>query len=192
MTWSSCATLVYVGRDEAPVLVGERIRLRPYERRDATVRAGFGRSREIARSFGVDRSEDGPLDLETAAQELTLRFGSGPHWVIADRSDEFVGVVRLAPLDEANRSANFAIGLFDPARLGVGLGTEATLLVLAHAFETLDLHRVGLTVLADNARAIACYQKCGFIAEGRRHEVLWRGDRWIDDLDMGMINPRHR
>ncbi|MGI9624911.1 MAG: GNAT family N-acetyltransferase [Acidimicrobiales bacterium] len=181
-----------MGRDEAPVLLGERIRLRPYENRDASVRAGFGLSREIVRSFGGDLSEDGPLDLETAARQLTRRFGSGPHWVIADNSDEFVGVIRLAPLDEANRSANLAIGLFDPVRLGVGLGTEATLLVLAHAFDTLDLHRVSLTVLADNARAIACYHKCGFTTEGRLREVLWRGERWTDDLVMGALNPHHR
>ena len=174
-----------------PVIDGDRVRLRPYEERDAAVRAAYGRRREIVRAFGGDLPADEPLGIETASRQLTTRFGPGPHWIIADTADDCVGAIRLAPIDSENGSANLGVGLFDPERLGVGLGTEAIRLVVNHAFNDLDLHRVGLTVLADNIRAIASYRKVGFEIEGRLRDTLRRDGKWYDDVVMAILNPRH-
>jgi RimJ/RimL family protein N-acetyltransferase len=43
-------------------------------------------------------------------------------------------------------------------------------------------------VLASNARAIACYRKCGFIKEGREREAAFVGGVWQDDLIMGLLD----
>ena len=39
------------------------------------------------------------MTAEEAEQELGQRFGAGPHWVIADADDLFVGIARLARSD---------------------------------------------------------------------------------------------
>jgi RimJ/RimL family protein N-acetyltransferase len=62
------------------------------------------------------------------------------------------------------------IGIEDPARLDRGLDTEALRLALGFGFAT-GLHRVSVRVLTSNARAIACYRKCGFVEEGREREA---------------------
>lgn len=175
--------------EEAPVIAGERVRLRSYEDRDAQVRASFGRNRQIVRALGGDLPWDLPLNPADAAQQLTRRFGPGPHWIVADANDDFLGVARLAPLDAKTRSAAYAIAIYNPTQLGSGLGTEVTRLVLAYAFEGLGLHRVSLTVLADNTRAITCYERCGFTTEGRLRHTLWRDGQWSDDLIMAILNP---
>ena len=102
--------------------------------KDIAVRASFGQNREIVRWFGGDIEADEPMTDNQARDHLHQRFGPGPHWVMADQSDRFVGVARLAPLDTENRSAKFAIGIFDPTRLGQGLGTEATRLAITYGF----------------------------------------------------------
>ncbi len=132
------------------------------------------------------------MSEQEAADGLRRRFGPGPHWVIADRDDVLVGIVRLAPVDVANRSARLGIGILDPARLGQGLGTEAIRLVLAYGFDRLGLHRVSLTVLADNARAVAAYTRCGFVVEGRFRDTLFRDGIWHDDLSMAILEPQWR
>jgi RimJ/RimL family protein N-acetyltransferase len=76
-----------------------------------------------------------------------------------------------------------------PALLGKGLGTEATRLVLRHAFNDLGLHRVGLRVLAYNHRAIRSYEKCGFVIEGREREAALVDGAWHDDVLMGALAP---
>ena len=127
---------------------------------------------------------------QDAADELGRRFGPGPHWMIADHHDVFVGVVRLATVDVANQSARLGIGILDPARLGQGIGTEAIRLALRWGFEGLGLHRVSLTVLADNTRAIGAYTRCGFTVEGRFRDSLFRGGEWHDDLSMAILEPQ--
>lgn len=176
--------------DHVPELAGDRVRLRGLRDGDVARRASFGRSREIARGFGEDLHSDEPMSEQDAADELARRFGPGPHWVIADQHDEFVGVVRLAPIDTANRAARLGIGILDPSRLGQGLGTEAIRLALAWGFGHLDLHRVSLSVLADNSRALAAYTRCGFVVEGRLRDTLHRDGRWYDDLSMAIFEPQ--
>lgn len=78
----------------------------------------------------------------------------------------------------------------DPARLGQGLGAEASRLALGWGFGCLESHRVSLTVLADNTRAVAAYTRCGFIVEGRFCDTPWRDGRWHGDLSMAILKPR--
>ena len=176
--------------DDVPELVGDGVRLRQLRDSDIAQRATLGRSREIVRGFGGDLDENEPMAEPDAAAELGHRFGPGPHWVIADKHDVFIGMVRLAPIDVANRSARLGIGILDPARLGHGHGSEAIGLALAHGFGCLDLHRVSLTVLADNSRAIAAYTRCGFVVEGRFRDSLFRDGKWHDDLSMAILKPQ--
>jgi hypothetical protein len=42
-------------------------------------------------------------------------------------------------------------------------------------------------VLSSNARAIACYRKCGFVEEGREREAAFAGSTWQDDV-MGLLD----
>jgi len=47
-----------------------------------------------------------------------------------------------------------------------GYGTEAVSMLMNYAFSA-DIRRVWLKVLPSNARAIRCYEKCGFVNCGR-------------------------
>ena len=80
-----------------------------------------------------------------------------------------------------------AVGIFDPTLLGQGLGSEAILLVLRHAFAELKLHRIGVRVLGYNRRAIRAYEKCGFAVEGREREAAFVNGAWHDDIIMGVL-----
>ena len=83
--------------DDVPRLEGTGVILRDVRDGDAATRAALGRRREIVRGFGGDIAEDGPMTEEEATFELGHRFGRGPHWVIADHTDTFLGILRLAP-----------------------------------------------------------------------------------------------
>jgi RimJ/RimL family protein N-acetyltransferase len=59
--------------------------------------------------------------------------------------------------------------------------------MLAHAFERLALHRVGLTVFSYNVRAIRAYEKAGFRVEGRLRDAIMRDGRYFDEVQMGVL-----
>lgn len=102
--------------------------------------------------------------------------------------EDFVGEVVLNEIDRDNLCAGLRIGLRGPAYFGRGYGTEAVRLVVGHAFEALDLHRVELEVYAFNRRAFRVYEKCGFVVEGRRRDALrWDGE-WVDAICMAVLS----
>ncbi len=97
-----------------------------------------------------------------------------------------VGQARLTINDMDNR-ARYAVGLFDPSVWGKGLGTEITKMVLHFAFDELALHRVDLRVLEYNHRAIKCYEKCGFVIEGKEREGALIEGKNETDLIMSIL-----
>ena len=64
--------------------------------------------------------------------------------IVAREGDRHIGVVDLRLLDPINRHATLGIAIGEPAARGQGHGSDALRLILAHAFSTLNLHRVQL------------------------------------------------
>jgi RimJ/RimL family protein N-acetyltransferase len=60
--------------------------------------------------------------------------------------------------------------------------------MLDHAFGTLRLHRVSLSVFAFNERAIRSYRRVGFVVEGRSREAIWRDGRYWDEIHMSVLD----
>jgi GNAT superfamily N-acetyltransferase len=75
---------------------------------------------------------------------------------------------------------------------GHGYGSEATRLMVDHAFGALGLHRVALLVFAFNERAIRAYQRVGFVVEGRARQAIWRDGQWWDEIHMSVLEPDWR
>jgi len=102
-------------------------------------------------------------------------------------SDRLIGTCAFSQLDADNGSALFHITIGEADAWGKGYGTEATELMLAHAFTRLPLHRVALTVFDFNTRAIRAYEKCGFVVEGRSREAIFRDGRYWDEIHMSVL-----
>ena len=174
------------GMSPVPVLEGGRVRLRPLRPSDREERRQLGRHADIVRSFGGDTPSSSLVSEAQAAAWYRSLEAEPLAWAV-EVQGRLAGSIRLHGLNEHDRRASLAIGLLDPALLSRGLGTEATRLVLGHAFSELGLHRVSLRVLASNLRAIRCYEKCGFVHEGRERESGLVDGEWDDDLMMGIL-----
>ena len=96
---------------------------------------------EIARLFGEEAGGDWRELTSSEADDLLVRLGPAAdrvNWVV-DAGYGFIGSASLHSFDRDAHTAAYAIGLLAPDVLGLGLGTEITRLVLAHAFEHLGL-----------------------------------------------------
>lgn len=102
--------------------------------------------------------------------------------------NRLIGTCALSQLDADNGSALFHITIGEKEAWGQGYGTEATRLLVGHAFSGLGLHRVGLSVFAFNDRAIRAYRSVEFVVEGRAREAIWREGRWWDEISMSMLD----
>ena len=102
-------------------------------------------------------------------------------------SDRLVGTCAFSQLDGQNGSTLFHITIGEHDAWGQGYGTEATALMVDHAFTRLELHRVALTVFEFNPRAIRAYEKVGFIEEGRARQAILRDGRYWDEIHMSIL-----
>lgn len=128
-----------------------------------------------------------PKQMEKAAREREgmrreLAFG-----VRASVSDALPGFVDVTVTHWAYGDAYLGIGVGERSDWGRGYGTDALRVMLHDAFRELNLHRVSLTVFEYNARAVRCYEKAGFVEEGRRHGWLSREGRRWDLIYMGIL-----
>lgn len=169
-----------------PVLAGKRVTLRRPCEEDFEARLRLGNDAEIMRMYGGSRSNVCPMTPEGARQWVERLLDQEYAWVI--EAGTLIGQIRLDRVDLRDRRASLAVGIDDTTRLGVGLGTEAMVLVLGYAFGVLELHRIAVRVVEYNLRAISAYQKCGFIIEGREREAAFVDGTWHDDVMMGILD----
>jgi RimJ/RimL family protein N-acetyltransferase len=113
--------------------------------------------------------------------------GRAVAWVIETTDGAPIGTLRLLDIDPHHGRAELAISIGEPGHWGRGLGTDAILQALRHAFQGLGLRRVGLITDADNARGIRCYEKAGFVREGVLRAHRLRYGEPIDMLTMAVL-----
>lgn len=86
-----------------------------------------------------------------------------------------------------SRSQTLGISLF-PQYQKKGYGSEAIRWVLDWAFHFGNLHRVELHVMEYNMGARKCYERIGFVPEGRQREVTYAGGRYWDVLQYSILD----
>ena len=119
-----------------------------------------------------------------------LEPGQDMHLAIAGEKDEYLGTISLKEINPEFRSAELAIVLRKKAQ-GHEVGTKAIKLLLKEGFEELGLHRIYLTVLADNIAAIKLYEKCGFVLEGELRDHLFLNGRYVSWKLYGMLEEEY-
>jgi RimJ/RimL family protein N-acetyltransferase len=139
----------------------------------------------------LTRYQDSPMrpdEIERFFQARAVGSDSLAMAIHLREDDRLIGTCALSQLDADNGSALFHITIGEKDSWGFGYGTEATTLLLDHAFRGLGLHRVGLTVFAFNERAVRSYRSVGFVVEGRAREAIWRDGRWWDEISMSILD----
>ncbi|WP_324651173.1 GNAT family protein [Georgenia sp. H159] len=176
-----------------PVLAGPLTTLRPYLDEDLPHVLEALTDPEVVRLTGsAHSSRDLPRHDEQTIRRwytsLATREDRLDLMVVDNTTGTWVGEVVLNDWDPGNESCNFRI-LIGPRGRDRGLGTEATRLLLDHAFTHLPLHRIALGVYAFNPRALRVYEKAGFVVEGREREALRFDDARVDQVIMSVLRP---
>ena len=143
----------------------------------------------------LTRYHDGPMatgDIEHFFESRVSGTGSFAMAIHLRETDRLIGSCAFSQLDGDNGTALFHITIGEKDCWGRGCGTEATRLMLDHAFGTLGLHRVALAVFAFNERAIRSYRRIGFVEEGRSREAIWRDGSFWDEIQMSILEQEWR
>lgn len=119
--------------------------------------------------------------IESLQQSTTRSY-----WAVFD-DKRGIGIMSLVRINFVHAFAFLGIYL-NPDCFGTGSGTKILELLEFVAFENLKLHSLHLEVFEHNKRAIAFYERNGFIHEGCLHDYAWVSNAFHNILIMGKIH----
>jgi len=98
-----------------------------------------------------------------------------------------IGNMGLDGIDLINRRGGTGAVIGEKEYWGKGYGTEAKLLLLKHAFDSLGLLKVCSDVLATNPRSKAYLEKTGYKEEGCKRKHFFKNGKMVDSYIMAIF-----
>jgi RimJ/RimL family protein N-acetyltransferase len=181
-----------VSPTSAPTLRGARVTLRPMTHADAPHLVRWASDPDFAWYQWGRRP--GRFGDDDAARKWidTIAANRGVVFAI-EHEGRPIGQANYRDLRPKGRSAEVGVGIGEPSLWNKGLGREALGLLVKHLVDDLGVHRVSLSVLAFNDRAIASYKAAGFEVEGiERDGVMTDRGFFADDVRMAYVVGRIR
>lgn len=104
------------------------------------------------------------------------------------KGKRLVGTTAVTDISRSGGTASalFRIVIGEKDAWGQGYGTEATRLVMDEAFESLQLDEVRLEVFSHNQRAVAAYERVGFVVTGEHVEWVARRQTELRVIEMAL------
>ncbi|HEU0164520.1 MAG TPA: GNAT family protein [Thermomicrobiales bacterium] len=171
------------------MIQGKRVSFRAFSRDDIPTLVRWQNDGEVMQYWGERQPIVAPsaFDAEFDQGGRFARFDERGELCLCDENGRPIG--RFGYKGAAFRDRHVEIFLYIGERdaQGKGYGTEAIVLMLNWLFIHRGMHRVWLTVQAENARAIHTYEKVGFIREGIFREHYFRDGAFRDEIIFGML-----
>ena len=174
-----------------PTLSGPQVVLRPMTLADLPLLMRWGSAPEFRwYQWGMQPGRFEETDARKWIEFMT-RDGESGAWVI-EHAGRPIGFANFRDVKPKGKGCEIGIGIGEPDHWGKHLGREALQLEVAYLQGPLGLHRIGLSVVAHNDRAIWMYKSLGFVVEGIERDGIGRGEVFLDDVKMGLVTGRPR
>lgn len=154
------------------MIITPNICLRPLEREDLPLRVKWLNDPQIYKTLVSDY----PVSL--AKTEAWFSKGlfdqTKVHFSIVDRSTQkVIGMTGLLQIDSRHSKAQMYITIGEPEFHGRRYPDEIIPEILSFAFQELNLNKVYLWTIPDNAKGRAVYERNGFKKEAEMHEHMY-------------------
>lgn len=167
---------------------GEKVYLNRIRREDCAIITRWSEDIEYQRL--LRRAEVFPGTTEEFERWLMSENPEPDTYQAAIRTiegDQLIGMCEINRVFRQARHCMFWIGIGEAQFRGGGYGSDAIRVLLRFAFLEMNLNRVGLEVMSYNTRAIATYERLGFVHEGRQRETVILDGVYYDILLMGIL-----
>lgn len=103
-----------------------------------------------------------------------------------------IGTAGLIGASPEHRRATAFVVVGDRAFRGRGYGEDVMRTLCRFGFDAMNLAKIELEVVAGNTRAVALYERLGFVREVHRRHALWIDGAWRDEYLMGLLREELR
>ncbi len=170
------------------MIEGTLVNLRAQDMADLDRNARWVNDREVTRFLNVRY----PWPL--AAEEVWMRERTSKplaygnvHFAIETKGGVHIGSIGFHVAVPEDRKVRLGITIGEKAYWSRGYGADAMLTLMRFGFDEMNLHRIDLTVDEDNARARACYRRCGMVEEVRLRQERYAAGAYREQLVMAIL-----
>lgn len=170
------------------MIEGELVVLRPHETRDLDRYYAWFNDPEVTLYLNMRYPISRLAEEAWLADRTSSSLAYGDVALAIDTKDgRHIGSVAFHRTSPEDRTARLGITIGDKTHWSKGYGTDAIRTLVRFGFEEMNLNRIDLTVDERNARAIACYRKCGFVEEARLRQDRYAQGAYHDTLVMALL-----
>jgi putative acetyltransferase len=146
---------------------------------------------DLTEAWGQPRAIWGTLQLPfvslEARQKRYAQNGPLATHLVAVIDGKAIGSIGLTRYENRRAHVGYIGMAVHDAYAGRGAGAAMMQAVVDLADDWLNLKRLELSVYADNARAIALYERFGFEREGLYRAYAWRAGEYVDSIPMARL-----
>lgn len=162
-------------------LRGKRLYLRPVLRGDLPLFLNWVNDPELrwlymARSSPIDEAEANEWLAHLHQRTDTISF------VICTNERWPIGMIGLHSIDWKSRIASTEAVIGEKKFWGKGYATEAKIILLHYAFDTLNIHKIWGGIFSFNKASQAYNKKCGYKVEGIQRQQLFANGKYHDKI----------
>jgi RimJ/RimL family protein N-acetyltransferase len=107
--------------------------------------------------------------------------------IVTAKNGQPIGTMGIHHINWKDRIATTGAMIGERAFWGKGYGSEAKMLLLNYAFNTLNLRKVCSLVLSFNKRSQAYSEKCGYKVEGVLKQHVFKNGRYWDLVNLAVF-----
>ena len=124
---------------------------------------------------------------EEAWLENTAKKKDGGLILAIDVDGRHIGNIGVHKISWRDRVAETGALIGEKDCWGKGYGTDAKMILLDYLFNTLNLRKIGSSVIAFNKRSLRYSLHCGYKIEGRRKAHHFRNGIYHDEVMLGLF-----
>jgi RimJ/RimL family protein N-acetyltransferase len=171
------------------MLRGDLVTLRPIASSDLPIIRCWFDDPETMRFWAMPRPFVTERQFEADLLGRFASFEEEGYFMIIDPAGEPIGWIDYGAVDQRSRSAELGVLIGEADARGKGYGSDAIRVLLRHLVHDRGLHRVSLTTLAWNERALRTYLSLGFREEGVLRDHRYVDGGYVDEIQMSMLRP---
>jgi len=175
---------------EKKSLIGERVFLRPFEKRDLTLSQRWLSDSELIRLIG-EVAPWSRTDIKKWYKDLLADKDQVWFAIASKKGNRVIGEAGLLRMDRPRRSTDMTIIIGEKDARGKGYGKEVGRLLLSYAFESLKFHRVSVGVVGFNKDALRFWESLGFKKEGVERDAYFYDDKYSDCIMMSILENEY-
>lgn len=111
--------------------------------------------------------------------------------VFIKKNKKHIGNITLHMIDWKNQHGEIGIIIGEKKARGKGYATEAIKVIVGHAFDKLNLHKLYAGIIQGNEASLRAFKKNGFQEEGVFKEHFYLNNRYLNCFRLGLLKNNY-